>query len=129
MWTQDHVAFRVSDMDAALAFYADALGMKLKFRKTDQEHGEEFAFLELDGGNLELLRSLNDDNSWPATPPATPYCPHLALKTDDLDAVCRMLDERGIAILSGPLEIAGSVRWMYVCDPDNNVLEFVQWLQ
>ena len=45
MWTQDHVAFEVSDMDAALAFYEGVLGMKLMFRKTDIEHGEEFAFL------------------------------------------------------------------------------------
>lgn len=129
MWAQDHVAFQVSDMDATLAFYVGGLGMTLMFRKTDEEHGEEFAFLELDGGNLELLRSLD---SAPCTshlaPPTSPYCPHLALKTDDLDSVVRMLNEKRIAILNGPLEIPGEVRWLYLADPDNNVLEFVQWL-
>lgn len=132
MWTQDHVAFRVSDMDAALAFYVETLGMTLMFRKTDAEHHEAFAFLELDGGNLELLQSLDEHNNptaWRQPPPEPPYCPHLALKTEDLDAICRMLEERGIPVLNGPLEIAGSVHWMYVCDPDHNVLEFVQWLQ
>ena len=122
MWTQDHMAFEVSDMDAALAFYEGVLGMKLMFRKTDEEHHEEFAFVELDGGNLELLRSLT-----PSLRTSHSYCPHLALKTDDLDGVVRMLNEKRIAILKGPLEIQGQVRWMYLADPDNNILEFVQW--
>ena len=132
MWSQDHVAFRVSDMDAAFAFYTEALGMNLMFRRVDEEHHEAFAFLELDGGNLELLQSLDERNrpvAWRQAAPVPPYCPHLALKTDDLDAVCRMLERRGIPILNGPLEIPGSVRWMYICDPDQNVLEFVQWLE
>lgn len=130
MWTQDHMAFEVSDMDAALAFYEGVLGMKLMFRKTDEEHHEEFAFLELDGGNLELLRSLTPSlrTSHPAPCTSHSYCPHLALKTDDLDGVVRMLNEKRIAILKGPLEIQGQVRWMYLADPGNNILEFMQWL-
>ena len=28
----------------------------------------------------------------------------------------------------GPLEISGRVKWVYVSDPDNNVIEFIQWL-
>ena len=39
-----------------------------------------------------------------------------------------MLNEKRIPILKGPLEIQGQVRWMYLADPDNNILEFVQWL-
>ena len=129
MWTQDHMAFEVSDMDAALAFYEGVLGMKLMFRKTDEEHHEEFAFLELDGGNLELLRTLSKSAiPNPQSPIPNSYCPHLALKTDDLDGVVRMLNEKRIPILKGPLEIPGQVRWMYLADPDNNILEFVQWL-
>jgi catechol 2,3-dioxygenase-like lactoylglutathione lyase family enzyme len=145
-------------MDAAVEFYVNGLGMKLMFRKTDEEHHEEFAFLELDGGNLELLQLLqfvkprqtvderNRSVPYDRVPAAPPYCPHLALKTDDLDGVVRMLGERRIPILNGPLEIPGTVcrghslsngdklltnrgvRWLYVADPDNNVLEFVQWL-
>jgi len=129
MWTQDHMAFEVSDMDAALAFYEGVLGMKLMFRKTDEEHHEEFAFLELDGGNLELLRTLSKSAiPNPQSPIPNSYCPHLALKTDDLDGVVRMLNEKRIPILKGPLEIQGEVRWMYLADPDSNILEFVQWL-
>ncbi|MCZ6792378.1 MAG: VOC family protein, partial [Planctomycetota bacterium] len=52
----DHVAVRVSDLDAATAFYTEKLGLKLLFRKVDETQHEAFAFLELEGGNLELLQ-------------------------------------------------------------------------
>ena len=130
MWSQDHVAFRVSDLDAALEFYVGKLGMKLLFRRTDEEHHETFAFLELNGGNLELLQSLDEHNRpWAYTPPplTPPYCPHLALRTDDLDLILDRLVSNGIPVVKGPLEISHRVRWLYVADPDHNVIEFVQW--
>lgn len=127
----DHLAVRVSDMDASIAFYTGKLGLKLLSRKVDEEHGETFAFLELEGGNLELLQ-LHDAAGQPASyeppPISKPYCPHFALGTDDLDARAAELQGKGVEIIGGPFEIAGSVRWLYFADPDNNVVEYVQWL-
>lgn len=130
MMQQDHVAFRVNDLDRAIRFYQDALGMKLMFREIDEEHHEAYAFLELEGGNLELLQSLDAaNNPIPYQPPPVkpPYCPHLAIKTDDLDEIISLLRDENIPIVKGPLEIPGKVRWLYFADPDNNVLESVQW--
>ena len=127
----DHFAFRVADMDAAIAFYTEKLGLKLMFNKVDEEHHEAFAFLELEGGNLELLQMLEESNQpvpVDTPPPQPPYTPHLAIATEDLDALVKMLEAKGIALLKGPLEIPGQVRWLYLSDPDNNVIEFVQWL-
>ena len=131
VWCQDHVAFRVSDMDAALRFYEETIGLKRVSCQTDEAHHERFAFLELDGGNLELLQCLDESNRpKPYTKPVVepPYCPHLALKTYDIESVIEKLRERGVAIVKGPLEIPNQVRWLYVADPDNNVIEFVQWV-
>ncbi len=127
----DHVALRVADLDASIAFYTEKIGLRLMFRELDPEHHEAFAFLELDGGNLELLQMLDGENlPLPHTPPAPapPYCPHVALGVDDLDAVLEKARRDGLALLKGPLEIPGKVRWLYLADPDQNVLEFVQWL-
>lgn len=127
----DHVALRVADLDASIAFYTEKIGLRLMFRELDPEHHEAFAFLELDGGNLELLQMLDEKNRpLPHTPPAPapPYCPHAALGVDDLDAVLEKARRDGLALLKGPLEIPGKVRWLYLADPDQNVLEFVQWL-
>lgn len=131
MNTQDHVAFRVSDLDAAVRFYTEVLGLKLMFQRIDEAHHEAFAFLELNGGNIELLQLLDERNvPLPYTKPevAPPYCPHLALKSDDLDALVRQLETYAIPLVKGPLEIPGQVRWLYIADPDNNIIEYVQWL-
>ena len=127
----DHFAYEVSDLERAIRFYTEKLGLKLLSSEVDREHHEAFAFLKLDGGNLELLQKLDQtDNPIPRTPraPEPPYCPHLALATGDMDACLANLRRHGIPILKGPLEIPGEIRWVYVTDPDNNVLEFIQWL-
>lgn len=130
MKTADHFAFEVADLDAALDFYCGTLGLKLLSRETDEVHGEAFAFLELAGGNLELLQLLRPGPpSGPPREPAPPYCPHLALAVDDLDAVAGRLRRKSVSILKGPMEIPGQVRWLYFADPDGNVLELVQWLR
>ena len=66
----DHVAVRVSDVDAAISFYTDKLGLKLLFREFDETHHEAFCFLQLAGAKLELLQSLDDQNRpQPFAPP------------------------------------------------------------
>jgi len=127
----DHFAFQVSDLDASIEFYAETLGLRLLSRQVDEAHHEAFAFLELEGGNLELLQLLDEDHSPVAFEKKAirpPYCPHLALKTSDMDALVSMLREKQVVVVQGPLEIPGQVRWVYVSDPDNNVIEFIEWL-
>ena len=127
----DHFAFRVSDLDRAIRFYTETLGLNLMFRETSAEHHEAFAFIEIEGGNLELLQSLDEaDRPLPYDPPPVepPYSPHLAIASENLDRVVEMLEENGIPLLKGPLEIPGKVKWLYFSDPDNNILEFVEWV-
>jgi len=131
MWKLDHVALEVSDLDAALSFYTQILGLEVIFEKMDPEHQERFAFLRLEGGNLELLQSLHPPiPSGSSTPQAVrpSLCPHAAIATQDLEEVIARLKTAGLPILKGPLEIPGQVRWLYFSDPDGNILEFVQWL-
>jgi lactoylglutathione lyase len=130
MLKTDHFAFQVADLDAAIKFYTEVLGLELVLRELNQVHHEAIAFLELDGGNLELLQALDEDNEpvafeKPAIQP--PYCPHLALKTENMERLVEKLIEKSIPIVTGPLEAEG-VKWVYISDPDNNVIEFVQWL-
>ena len=123
----DHVAVPVSDMEAALQFYGEQLGLKFMFREVDSVEQEDFAYFELEGGNLELLKSLAHPFDKPDIKP--PYCPHLALATSDMNATLRLIQERGLRLIKGPLKIEGKVTWLYIADPDNNVIEFVQWLE
>ncbi len=122
----DHTAFRVTDLDASIAFYTQALGLRLLFRGINEEEGEAYAFLELRGGNLELIQTLRE--RYDPAPVAAPYCPHLALETDDLPALLLEIKAKRIHLVKGPLEIPGHERWLYLSDPDNNVIEYIQWI-
>ena len=125
----DHVAFQVSDLERAIKFYTEKLGLKFLFKKVDEAHGEAFAYLEMEGANLELLQMLGNQ---PAPSDGQeirpPYCPHLAFRTDNLERQVERLKRENIEIVSGPLEIAGSVRWLYIHDPDHNIIEFIEYL-
>ena len=122
----DHVAVPVSDMEAALQFYGEKLGLKFMFREVDPVEQEDFAYFEVEGGNLELLKSLAHPFDKRDIKP--PYCPHLALATSDMSATLRLIQTRGWRLIKGPLKIEGKVTWLYIADPDNNVIEYVQWL-
>ena len=124
----DHVAFQVGDMDAAVRFYVEKLGFALASRQVDEAEHEEFAFLTLGDVRLELIRDLSQATYRPSEI-RPPYCPHLAIETDDLESTLAGLKARGVSILRGPLLMAGQVTWAYFADPDNNILEYVQWYQ
>lgn len=127
----DHFAFRVFDLDKAIKFYQEILGLKLLSKTVDENHHEAFAFLELEGGNLELLQ-LMDENNNPApfekSEVKQPFCPHLAIKCENLDELVLELVKKKIEIVKGPLEIPEMVKWLYIADFDNNFIEFVEWI-
>jgi lactoylglutathione lyase len=52
----------------------------------------------------------------------------LAIQVEAIERLVATLNEKRVPIVEGPLEIPGKVRWLYVSDPDENVIEFVQWL-
>ena len=127
----DHVAIQVTNIDRSIAFYTDVLGLPFLFKESDPDHGEVFAYLELEGGNLELLAQIDSRGEpVPKSLPeiAKPYCPHLAIGVDDLDRALAHLESKKIRLVDGPLVIPGKVRWLYFSDPDHNIIEYVQWL-
>jgi lactoylglutathione lyase len=121
----DHTAFRVSDLDAAIRFYTESLGLRLVSRAINPEEHEAYAFLELEGGNLELIQTLNAP--FVPRPPEPPYCPHLAFEVEDMAEALAKIKAKGIEVLKGPLEIRGEEKWLYIRDPDNNVIEYIEW--
>ena len=58
-----HVAITVKDLDAALDFYRDALGLEVTERHEVPAEGVEIAFLPTGEAELELLRPLDSENS------------------------------------------------------------------
>ena len=90
MKTYDHTAFQVSNMDQAIEFYVNKLGFTLVSRAVNSQEQEVYAFLALADLRLELIHDLSTATY--ATPTVhSPYCPHLAIQTDDMvRAVARL---------------------------------------
>ncbi len=126
--TVDHYAVRTMDMDKSIEFYCQKLGLKLISKTVDKEHNEVFAFLKFDNAVLELIQGLENTDLTAKPKINPPYAPHLAIKTDDLESLLLLLVQKNIDIVKGPLEIKNRVKWLYIADPDNNIIEFVQWL-
>jgi lactoylglutathione lyase len=126
MQINDHTAFQVSDIDKAIEFYTKIIGLNLKFKRVNEEEQEAYAFLELKGGSLELIQILNSNYKKPTIRP--PYCPHFAIETINMDETMDMLKKNRVKIIKGPLENKDEEKWVYFSDPDNNVIEFIEWV-
>ena len=98
----DHVGVAVPDLDEAIAFYRDTLGLALVHEETNEEQGVREAMLAVGGGEtrIQLLA--------PLTPESTiakfigrngPGLQQLAFRVDDVEAVSATLRERGVRLL------------------------------
>jgi catechol 2,3-dioxygenase-like lactoylglutathione lyase family enzyme len=142
----DHVGVTVSDMDRALAFYRDLLGLRVIADATVA--GPEVAELlgleipvqlriaDLDSGDgriVELLQYLQPKGRRIAYESSDPATAHIAFTVDDLAAVRERLSDAGATIVSRrPITISepggsfdGAI-CLYVRDPDGAILELVQ---
>jgi catechol 2,3-dioxygenase-like lactoylglutathione lyase family enzyme len=107
-----HVSINVGDVDAALGFYVDVLG--LVPRRDRPEFGFGGAWLDAGGQQVHLIEG---------TPP--PACgQHFALRVDDLDDVVTELRARGVDV-PAPKPV-GTGRQTFVSDPAGNVVELHQ---
>ena len=110
-----HVSINVKDLDAALDFYVDLLGMELLDRPN---MGFPGAWMRAGEQEVHLL-------GVKSAPP--PKEQHFAFKVADVDAVKTALEAAGRSC-SEPMEIAGVCRQAFTQDPSGNLVEFNQRL-
>lgn len=104
-----HVSINVDDVDAALGFYTEVLGLS---RRDDRpELGIDGAWLDAGGQQVHLIRAPVPQN----------LGQHFAVKVDDIDASVAELRGRGIEV-SGP-SVVGTGRQAFLQDPSGNVVE------
>lgn len=97
----NHLAIVVEDMQAALGFWRDALGLDLG--KVERNEGEEvdIAFLPLGEGEIELLAPINDTSGvakYLAKRGAGMH--HLCIEVNDIAATMQRLRTRGIELIN-----------------------------
>jgi catechol 2,3-dioxygenase-like lactoylglutathione lyase family enzyme len=141
----DHVGITVSDLDRALGFYRDLLGLSVLTDSTLSEpevadllglDSVQLRIVDLDSGDgrvVELIQYLQPKGTRIDYESADPATAHIAFTVDDLAAVRERLVQGGTTIVSRrPITISepggsfdGAI-CLYVRDPDGVILELVQ---
>jgi catechol 2,3-dioxygenase-like lactoylglutathione lyase family enzyme len=138
-----HGGVTVSDMDRALAFYRDGLGLEVEFDRIldgpylpvvlDLDFSQIRAvYLRLPGGVfIELLEYQGIERLSAAARPCDPGAGHLCLFVDGIDEVVERLQAAGFRARSdGPVDITAGpnkgARSIYLLDPDGYPVELFQ---
>ena len=115
-----HTMVRVTDLDASLRFYRDALGL-VEVRRKDYPQGRyTLIFLAAPGDeSAQIELTFNWD---PETYAGGRNFGHLAYAVDDIYATCARLREHGVTINRPPRD----GRMAFVRSPDQISIELLQ---
>ena len=115
-----HTMVRVTDIDASLRFYCDALGLQELSRKDYSQGRYTLVFLAAPGdeeAQVELTHNWD-----PEVYGAGRNFGHLAYAVEDIYATCERLRAHGVTILRPPRD----GRMAFVRSPDNISIELLQ---
>lgn len=115
-----HTMVRVSDLDASLRFYCDALGLEEVRRKEVPQGRFTLVFLAAPGDHsaqVELTYNWDTEDYGGAR-----NFGHLAYEVDDIYATCQRLMDKGVTINRPPRD----GRMAFVRSPDRISIELLQ---
>ena len=113
-----HECYNVKDLDASLAFYGKALGLREVRRKTDPEGSFIIVFLSNDQADFELELTWLRDHPQPYDIGEEEF--HLAFRTDDFAAAHALHEEMGCICLENK-----AMGLYFIQDPDGYWLEIL----
>lgn len=134
-----HYGVTVSDLEEAVEFYGDTLGMDVADRLSfsSEAFGRfvgvedvdvDIAFLDADGCLVELLEYNNppggDANEGVSNNDVG--AAHFCLEVDDIDGVYEQLTDEGVEFINPPQTLSNGAQVAYVFDPDDNVVELLE---
>ena len=111
----DHVAIAVKDLDDALAFYRDALGLEVTGRREVPAEGVEIAFLPTDDTEIELISPLDPENSIGRfLEKRGEGIHHLCVGVENIEAAVAQLQDEGARVLSEIKSHADGTRYVFI---------------
>lgn len=105
-----HVSICVRDVDEAVVFYTNVLGLTVAPRPDELGDG---AWLDAGGGQVHLL---------PSDEPRSAR-DHFALEVDDVDAAVAEIEAKGVEISRMPHIAPGVGNQAFLTDPSGNLVE------
>ena len=115
-----HTMLRVRDLDAALRFWVDHLGLTVTRRRDHEQGRYTLVFLSTgeDPAEIELTWNWDQVEAYPTGR----FFGHLAFAVDDIHATCAKLMANGVTILRPPRD----GRMAFVKSPDGQSVELLQ---
>lgn len=96
----DHIGIAVDDLDAALAFYTDALGLEVDATEDVPSQGVRAHFMRVGSASLELLEATTEES------PIRRFVSrrgagihHITLRVEDIAAALARLKARGVRLV------------------------------
>lgn len=120
----NHIGIRVTNLDVSREFYE-----KIGFAFIAGPLGPEpVAIMEHPSGiNINFILNASGgakENVLMDIPVKHTGYTHMALEVSDLEVVKAALGEMNIPITGGPIELPDGATFIFVRDPDSNVIEF-----
>ena len=97
----NHVAVVVQDMEKALLFWRDALGMDMHELRDVPAEKSQVAFLPLSGSEVELvLPTTQDSGIAKYLTKRGPGMHHICLEVDDIEGMLSQLKSKGVRLIN-----------------------------
>ena len=112
----NHVAVVVDDMEKALSFWQDALGLELHELRDVPAEKSQVAFLPLPGSEVELVQPTTDDSGIAKyLVKRGPGMHHLCLEVDDIEAMISQLKAKGVRLINEePRKAADGKKYAFI---------------
>lgn len=114
----DHVSLPVRDLEVAVAFYRDVLGLEPVPRP---ELGIPGAWLAAGAAQVHLIATPAGMQVDVPPPTLNPAASHVAFAVDDYAAAIARVRERGLEVI----ETSPEAGQLWVRDPDGHVVELI----
>ncbi len=96
----DHIGIAVSDMDSALRFYVDPLGLKCTHIEEVPDQNVKIAFIPAGDVNLELVQATDSESAVARfIERKGEGIQHIALLVDDIEKELDNFKEKGVALI------------------------------
>jgi len=112
----DHIALVVQDMDEALSFWRDCLGMDMSDRMEIPDENAEIGFIPVGDSEIELVRPTADKTGLAKYLAFKgPGMHHICLEVDDIEGMLRRLREKGVRLIDEhPKESRDGTRYAFI---------------
>jgi lactoylglutathione lyase len=115
-----HTMLRVRDLDLALDFFVQKLGLREVRRHSNEAGKFTLVFLQAPQGGSEIELTYNWDQKDPYT--TGRFFGHIAFEVENIYATCSDLASRGVSILRPPRD----GHMAFVKSPDGQSIELLQ---